>query len=103
ALGGAVGGSLAFSLILGAVGLIVAQAPPLWLVSSLGLALLLGVGLASGNFRLRIITALAAGAAGMILANRFGLALDFLDLEAGLTGAVIGASLAWALGAFSKD
>ena len=48
-------------------------------------------------------TALAAGAAGMILANRFGLALDFLDLEAGLTGAVIGASLAWALGAFSKD
>ena len=103
ALGGAVGGSLAFSLILGAVGLIAAQAPPLWLVSSLGLALLLGVGLASGNFRLRIITALAAGAAGMILANRFGLALDFLDLEAGLTGAVIGASLAWALGAFSKD
>ena len=103
ALGGAVGGSLAFSLILGAVGLIAAQAPPLWLVSSLGLALLLGVGLASGNFRLRLITALAAGAAGMILANRFGLALDFLDLEAGLTGAVIGASLAWALSAFSKD
>ncbi len=103
ALGGALGGSLAFSLILGAVCLAAGQASPLWLVSSLGLAILLGLGLAPGHLRMRLITALAAGAAGMILANRFGLALDFLDLEAGLTGAVIGVSLAWALGAFSKN
>lgn len=97
ALGGAVGGSIGFTLTLGALTLLAGLTPLALLGASLSLALLLGVGLAPDAWPLQAGTALAAGAAGMVLANRLGVGNQSLPLEAGLAGAAIGISLALAL------
>jgi hypothetical protein len=97
ALGGVVGGSIGFALTLGALALLSGLTPLTWLIASLGLALLLGLGLAPSAWPLQPATALAAGAAGMMAASRFGIGNQILTLEAALAGALIGLSLALAL------
>jgi len=97
ALGGVVGGSIGFALTLGALALLSGLTPLTWLIASLGLALLLGLGLAPSAWPLQAVTALAAGAAGMMWASRFGIGNQILVGEAGLAGALIGLSLALAL------
>ena len=97
ALGGAVGGSIGFTLTLGALTLLAGLTPLALLGASLSLALLLGVGLAPDAWPLQAGTALAAGAAGMVLANRLGVGNQSFPFEAALAGAAIGISLALAL------
>lgn len=91
------GGSIGFALTLGALALLSGLTPLTWLIASLGLALLLGLGLAPSAWPLQAVTALAAGAAGMMWASRFGIGNQILVGEAGLAGALIGLSLALAL------
>jgi len=97
ALGGVLGGSIGFALILGALALLSGLTPLAWLIASLGLALLLGFGLAPSAWPLQAATALTTGAAGMMLASRFGVGNHILTVEAALAGALIGVSLALAL------
>ncbi len=91
------GGSIGFALTLGALALLSGLTPLAWLIASLGLALLLGFGLAPSAWPLQAVTALTTGAAGMMLASRFGLGNRALTVEAALAGALIGLSLALAL------
>ncbi|WP_423224595.1 SIR2 family protein [Candidatus Amarolinea aalborgensis] len=97
ALGGVLGGSIGFALTLGGLALLSGLTPLAWLIASLGLALLLGLGLAPSAWPLQAVTALTTGAAGMMLASRFGVGNHILTVEAALAGALIGLSLALAL------